>query len=238
MKPRSVLLTLTLGLMAGLFACQDGGVVAPDDELISPDDLVATLKKEKCTPWPSCNDDGGGTTGPTLALGGVFNGEATEGVSWSYKKELFNGNASQGSIEVTVDPTNLGECRVKPDGAAAGGQVLFDALAGLTGISAVLRVDMANAGVGVGEEGESSAVNRITSYVGDEVVRYFWIGPWGELGDATTTDATVSNFDDGAETITYTLRGGAVGVRDPGSPSRVVQIACANLGDVLVTITK
>ena len=58
MTTRSRSLTLVLGLVVGLMACQDQGVVAPDD--LGPE----FAKVKPCQPWPACN----GSTTATLTL--------------------------------------------------------------------------------------------------------------------------------------------------------------------------
>jgi len=224
MKPRSLILTLTLGLMAGLFACQDGGVVAPDD--LQPQFAKGGKKPSDSPP-----------VGATLVE--FLSGFAETGWSWDYKKDVFRAN---GPMEVTTGSVTVGDCEVSPKGAEA--DHLLDALVGLTGTTAILRVDMASAG-DPGQQGQPSEVNRITSYVGGEVVRYFWIGPLGEFAsqfeDSGVTDATVSDFDDdwdGNGEITYTISGGILGVRDTESPKKAVKIACLYSGNVTVTVSK
>jgi len=215
MKTRSLFLTLTLGLVAGLFACQDVGIMAPDD--LQPQFGKGGNKPPKDPPPP---------IGAELA--GLLNGTAAEGWSWNYKKDVFRAN---GSMEVDTDLSGIdvNDCMISPEDANA--DHLMDALSGLSGTTAILRVDMANLEA-------ASEVNRITSYVGEGVVRYFWVGPLGEFDGSS---ATVSEFVDSWDadgTITYTLTGGVLGVRDTGSPSSVVKIACPYTGSVTVTVNK
>jgi len=189
MKTRSLFLTLTLGLVAGLFACQDVGIMAPDD--LQPQFGKGGNKPPKGDPPPI-----------GAALTEFLTGTATEDVN---------------------------DCMISPEDANA--DHLMDALSGLSGTTAILRVDMANLEA-------ASEVNRITSYVGEGVVRYFWVGPLGEFDGSS---ATVSEFVDSWDadgTITYTLTGGVLGVRDTGSPSSVVKIACPYTGSVTVTVNK
>ena len=243
MKTRSLFLTLTLGLVAGLFACQDVGVMAPDD--LQPQ--FAKGGNKKPPPDPP-------TDGPKLYLTGVpgvpgvpevpgvLGGDATEGgVSWSYKKGEFRGNAAQNAIIVTIDSdaVNFPSCEVLPEGSSVGDDLKAELQNGLSGISAILRADTATPEA-------PSEVNRITSYVGGEVVRYFWVGHLGEFASqfegTGVTDATVKNFTDTWDAadgkITYELTGGVLGVRGIGSPSSAVQLACPNNGSVVVKLTK
>jgi len=228
MKPRSLFLTLVVGLTAGLFACQDQGVVAPDADMVPPDGLDVTAKK-----GGGGNPGGGGTA--SLNLTGVLSGDALNGgVSWNYKKGEFRGNVSQGSIFPSLPPMTdayLDGCVVSPEGAAVGNDLKEALRAGLTGKSLVLRVEIAE------KDGESG-IHRITSFVDGDVVRYFWIGPRNKFEDSFPNDASVSGFTEGDKGITYTLTGGIIGVRDFGSPSRDVQLACPNPGSVIVTLTK
>lgn len=137
MKLKSLCLTLALGFMAGLFACQDGGVVAPDD-VISPDNLVATFgKPDKTCPdggtWPKCEDDDGGDTGGNTAsltiTGGMTGG--MDGAGEGLEVAADNGNILSirapkdlvaqlaASVFGFVDTGDLetgqyGSCRAKP----------------------------------------------------------------------------------------------------------------------------
>jgi hypothetical protein len=123
-------------------------------------------------------------------------------------------------------------CRVSPEGADA--SHLVGALkSGLSGDGATIHVDLTSlAGA------EPAVENRIFVFNAEAPVRYFWVGSWYETGDESTTDASVTDFVNGTDAIEYTLTGGAIGVRDRGSPKTVIKIHCPNLWEVDVTILK
>ena len=241
MKPKSVVLTLTLGLMAGLFACQDQGVVAPDD-VISPDGVVVSSAPcWKDPTQPKCQDDPDPPSGgPTLDFSGVLVGFAATDVSYGSKKGIFSATVTErNSITATAhlvlgDDQSWedfrGECKAQPVGLRA--EELKGYLdGGLVGI-------LANAFVDEDKIDEASPDHRIISLVEGDVVRYFWIGPRYTVGEAFPSDATVTDWLETDATIEYTLTGGVIGVRDTGSPKDNVQIACPNYGSVKVTLTK
>jgi len=126
MKPRSLCLTLALGLFAGLVACQDGGVVAPDDNQVSPEDLVVAAKK-------GGNSGGGkpskgGTATLTLADGMVA---SAEGLTMSDDDKSLSVNGHSG-IQIFLEntfaafklgvgePGEHGACKTSPADADLG----------------------------------------------------------------------------------------------------------------------
>jgi len=253
MNRKSLAFSVTLGLGFGLFACQDQGVVVPEDDVISPEDLVVAYAPDCSNPkfadHPAC--PGGGedpTDEPTLSYDGVFSGTAEEGVSWNIKKGIFGAFVDEGYISVGVNVESLGgpfemtDCRVWPEGAEEAAQPLLAALNSgqLTGIRTNARVDMAVASTN-SDPGDPSADNRIFVFHGGDLgVRYFWIGSWYETNDGTeaTTDARVMGFENDETEARWTLVGGAIGLRDGGSPKDAVKLHCPNGGEVSVTLTK
>lgn len=249
MKPKSTFLMLVFGLVVALFACENQGVVEPED-VISPDGLMVSSTpcwkdptQDKCQEPPV---DPPSTGEPTLDLKGVLEGYAGTDVTWEYKKGLFKARVMErGSISVVTqivvpdgnqDAFKL-SCKGLPEGQAADDlrDALFDGQ--LTGILANLFVDEAAAA-----SGTASPDNRILSLVEGPLVRYYWIGPRYAFGDEFPDDfdkdATVTDFiDDLNGTITYTLTGGVIGVRDVEGPKTHTQIACPNLGSVYVKIS-
>ena len=227
MKTKPIVLTLILGLAAGVLACQDQAVLAPEG-------LHPQFAKGGKKPPPS---------EVTIHLTGFLTGNGEEG-EWSYKKGVFKGWASvpPPGLQADFSALEFGDCVQNREGADADEKALalFEAIRdGLGGTTANLKVDMATAGIGPGGEGTPSDINRITSLVATDLVRYFWVGSWPSfVEDPTVEDAVVNGFDDVPETISYTLEGGAIVIRDQGRPNQDVMIACPNPGTVHVTITK
>lgn len=254
MRSRFVLPVLTIGVVAGLFACQDRAVIAPDDDVVSPDDLVAASAVDCDNPkfanHPSC--PGGGedppSGGPTLTYTGVFSGTAEEGVSWSLKKGLLSAFVDDGYITVQVsatgpegDPFEMADCRVWPEGAEEAALPLLNALNSgqLTGMRTNARVDIAVASVDPEIPGSPSADNRIFSFHGGDLgVRYFWIGSWYETSDETNEDARVKGLVNDETHAEWIIEGGAIGLRNLGGPKDAVKLHCPNGGQVEVSLTK
>jgi hypothetical protein len=123
----------SLWLVAGLVACQDQGMVAPND--LQPQFAKGGAKK------PSVSSAG-------ARLTGVLEGSAQEGWNWEYtKKEIFQANGPIGVTTVFSEvQLDLDNCLVEP--ADANAEPLKAALGeGLLGKAAVLRVDMGSSRV-------------------------------------------------------------------------------------------
>lgn len=229
MKMRSTVLTLTLGLTAGLFACHDQNVVAPDADQLSPEGQVEALNKKPPPPAAS------------VALAGIFEADPTPGATWQIKKEILSIYPEQESILIETNLPDwtdaewddyLAGCRESPEGADV--THLITALkGGLSGTGATIRVDMTSL-----DPVTPAVENRLFVFNLKYPVRYFWVGSWYETGDETVTDAIVTDFVNGPDAITYTLSGGAIGLRDTEGPKTVRKVHCPNLWDVYVTLTK
>lgn len=102
MNLRFLSLACALGVLAGLTACQDASVVAPDDDVVSPAALVTTAKKP---PKPPGGDDPGQNA--TLVLTGVVNSVGTDQPANILvdNKKKFVGETSHDPRDHALDPS-------------------------------------------------------------------------------------------------------------------------------------
>jgi len=212
MKPRSLSLTLVFGLAVGLFACQDGGVIAPDD--LHPQ----FAKVDKCDPWPTCK---GGDDDPTPTTAVVEFGMGLSSIP--YSDEEINTDLSDdglfflkdGGPSVQLGPFDIGECQTIYLSTDANEVALLAELWMLSAPGDPGYPDYSDMGTGVYVDkdnlGFASEENWITlNYISEELglinlriggVMFF------DTGYSTVDKATAGNVD------TYTFSGGSVIVK-------------------------
>ncbi|MGD2120582.1 MAG: hypothetical protein PVJ76_02505 [Gemmatimonadota bacterium] len=266
MKVRQVLLTLVAPVIVGLVACQDSGVVAPD-EAISPDNPAALFGKPQCPegstlPWPKCNEDDGGddpdsNTGTVwlqLTAGGGLVGGPEEGrsiqVNNRNKLDMAGPSAVYSALILTHPTFDLddGPCRVAPGGAS---DAALLALAGAMWMasggpgSTPAPEDFINTRILINKKklGQESPDHFISiGYdTGDPDLGWIWLGIGnevlgGELG--YTTVSGPEEVSEGPDTYQkYVFSGGPVRMSPTAYPvSETPFIACPLLDEVTVLI--
>ncbi len=226
-------LTLAIGLLLGFTACQDDGPVAPDD--VTP---LFGVDCEKKPDHPQCTDpppDPGGDPTFTLTLASAVIGGPQSELEDSGKLGVLGFTLTTAALTNFIDSHDnwLEECVL--DGRRAvpeDGPMLAQALLGAAGTNTVVRVDTTAAKNGIPSEN-----NRITvDDVDTEGVRSVQLGMSSLFPDEIPE---VTDYIEDETTITFTMSGGVVRVRNRASPSRVVKLHCPYHGDgVQVTIAR
>jgi hypothetical protein len=111
MKPIPFLLVLTVGLAVGLWACQDLGVVVPDDAVGAPHELVTSFVDCSKNPThPKCgggeDDEDDGAVG--IDLTGAYRTDASQPATLRETAKRITISATVGDeIEYQLDPGTL-----------------------------------------------------------------------------------------------------------------------------------
>jgi hypothetical protein len=204
-------------------------VVAPDEDRLSPEESVGGVEQK--TPPPAAS----------VALEGIFEATPSAGATWEIKKDILTVRAVQGTITIETNLPGwsdeewadyLADCRESPEGADVT-HLVTAPKEGLSGTGSTIRVDLTSL-----DPVTPAVENRVFVFNLEYPVGYFWIGSWYETGDETVDDAIVTDFVSGTDAITYTLSGGAIGLRETEGPKTVGKIHCPNLWGVDVTVTK
>jgi hypothetical protein len=231
MKPKVLGLTLALGLVAGLLACQDESIVSPND--LSPSFAVDCDKKPNHPHCPDPPDPGGGSSTVNVRLETGVVGEQSGLEPASGKKDLFTvvlTNTVITNFTKSYENWLLGNCTSDPEGADV--DALAPALLGESSTTTSVRADTTKLD-------EASDENRIGVFqIETDGVRYVQLGTSGLFPELSPK---VTDWVSTDTQITFTMRGGVVIVRSDGSPSRAVKLVCPNpppeLGGDVVYVT-